>query len=181
ANVAGNLQALGINPLLCGVIGDDNTGAMLIDILESTGCSSAGMIRLAHRPTTVKTRIIGNNQQMLRVDREIREAITDAEADMLLGSIMNTPNLAGIILEDYNKGVMTKTLIQSLCSLAQARNIPVFVDPKFNHFFEYKGVAVFKPNRKEAQEALGFSLSTKEDIQKAGNELLHKLECENVL
>ncbi|NBP64979.1 MAG: D-glycero-beta-D-manno-heptose-7-phosphate kinase, partial [Bacteroidetes bacterium] len=126
ANVAGNLQALGINLLLCGVIGDDNTGAMLIDILESTGCSSAGMIRLAHRPTTVKTRIIGNNQQMLRVDREIREAITDAEADMLLGSIMNTPNLAGIILEDYNKGVMTKTLIQSLCSLAQARNIPVF-------------------------------------------------------
>lgn len=71
ANVAGNLQALGIKPLLCGVIGDDNTGVMLLDILESMGCSSTGMIRLNHRPTTVKTRIIGNNQQMLRVDREI--------------------------------------------------------------------------------------------------------------
>lgn len=107
--------------MLCGVIGDDNTGAMLLDILESKGCSSAGMIRLNHRPTTVKTRIIGNNQQMLRVDREIRDAITDAEADMLLGSIMNIPDLSGIILEDYNKGVMTQSLIRSICSIAQAK------------------------------------------------------------
>ena len=174
ANVASNLQALGIKPLLCGVIGNDNSGTMLIDILES-------MIALEHRPTTVKTRIIGNNQQMLRVDREVRDAITDAEADMLLGSIMNTPDLAGIILEDYNKGVMTKSLIHSLCSIAQARKIPVFVDPKFSHFFEYKGVAVFKPNRKEAQEALGFSLKSSEDIQRAGKELLERLECTNVL
>lgn len=181
ANVAGNLRALGVNPLLCGVIGDDNSGAMVMDILESMGCSAAGMIRLAHRPTTVKTRIIGNNQQMLRVDREIREAITAAEADMLLASVMNIPDLSGIILEDYNKGVMTKELIHSLCSIAQARNIPVFVDPKFNHFFEYKGVTVFKPNRKEAQEALGFSLRTSDEIQKAGKELLSRLECENVL
>lgn len=181
ANVAGNLQALGIKPLLCGVIGDDNTGVMLLDILESMGCSSTGMIRLNHRPTTVKTRIIGNNQQMLRLDREIRDAISDAEADMLLGSIMNIPDLSGIILEDYNKGVMTQSLIQSICSIAQARNIPVFVDPKFNHFFDYKGVAVFKPNRKEAQEALGYSLRSEDDIQKAGKELLKRLECGNVL
>jgi rfaE bifunctional protein kinase chain/domain len=181
ATVASNLQALGIKPLLCGVIGNDNSGAMLMEILESMGCSSSGMIALEHRPTTVKTRIIGNNQQMLRVDREVRDAITDAEADMLLGSIMNTPDLAGIILEDYNKGVMTKSLIHSLCSIAQARNIPVLVDPKFSHFFEYKGVAVFKPNRKEAQEALGFSLKSTEDIHKAGKELLQRLECKNVL
>jgi rfaE bifunctional protein kinase chain/domain len=163
------------------VIGNDNSGAMLMEILESMGCSSSGMIALEHRPTTVKTRIFGNNQQMLRVDREVRDAITDAEADMLLGSIMNTPDLAGIILEDYNKGVMTKSLINSLCSIAQARNIPVLVDPKFSHFFEYKGVAVFKPNRKEAQEALGFSLKSTEDIHKAGKELLKRLECKNVL
>ena len=179
--MASNLQALGIKPLLCGVIGNDNSGAMLLEILESTGCSSSGIIALEHRPTTVKTRIIGNNQQMLRVDREVRDAITDTEADMLLGSIMNTPDLAGIILEDYNKGVMTKSLIRSLCSIAQVRNIPVLVDPKFSHFFEYKGVAVFKPNRKEAQEALGFSLKSTEDIYKAGKELLQRLECKNVL
>jgi rfaE bifunctional protein kinase chain/domain len=76
---------------------------------------------------------------------------------------------------------MTKSLIHSLCSIAQARNIPVLVDPKFSHFFEYKGVAVFKPNRKEAQEALGFSLKSTEDIQKAGKDLLKRLECKNVL
>lgn len=181
ANVAGNLQALGIQPLLCGVIGNDNSGAMLIDILESMGCSSNGMLTLDHRPTTVKTRIIGNNQQMLRVDREIRTPISDAQADMLLGSIMNAPNLAGIILEDYNKGVMTKTLIHSLCSLAQARNIPVFVDPKFSHFFEYAGVTLFKPNRKEAQEALATILKTEDQIHAAGKELLSRLACENVL
>ena len=151
ANVAGNLQALGINPLLCGVVGEDNSGASLMEILESTGCSTNGIIRLNTRPTTVKTRIIGNNQQMLRVDREVRSPIAAAEADMLVDSLYNCTDLAGIILEDYNKGVMTAELIKKICAIAQAREIPVFVDPKFSHFFDYKGVTLFKPNRKEAQ------------------------------
>jgi D-beta-D-heptose 7-phosphate kinase/D-beta-D-heptose 1-phosphate adenosyltransferase len=181
ANVAGNLASLGIKPLLCGVAGQDNSGRALLEIMQQAGSSTAGILTVENRPTTVKTRIIGNNQQIARLDREVRSPITPQEEHALLDRLQKAGDLAGIILEDYNKGVMTHGLITRICAFAAQAEIPVFVDPKFSNFFSYKGVTLFKPNRKEAAEALGFALRTEQEIEKAGRELLERLECQSVL
>lgn len=181
ANVAQNLKSLGIEPLLCGVVGSDNSGKLLIEIAEQSGLQTKGIIPIASRPTTVKTRIIGNNQHIARLDRETRSEVSSDTINQIVDMLKSCHNLAGIIMEDYNKGVITKYLIKEISKFTQEQNIPLFVDPKLNFFFDYQNATVFKPNRKEAQEALGFSLKTDDDILRAGKELLHRLQAENIL
>ena len=181
ANVANNLHSLGLEPLLCGTIGADNSGKAFKDIIEKSGISSDGLFVDKTRPTTVKTRIIGNNQQIARLDREIRDSVVDKGQQFIFNSIKNIENLCGIIFEDYNKGSLPQDLIHKIITYAHAKNIPVYVDPKFENFFSYRKVTVFKPNRKEARQALGFPMKTQDDIVFAGKKLLEMLECENVL
>ncbi len=182
SNVANNLKSLGASPLMLGVIGDDNSGKLLLGIVEESGLSTDGIIVDTSRPTTVKTRIIGNNQQIARLDREVKTPISDAVADRLIEVLQQRQEeLAGIILEDYNKGVITPALIRRVIDFAAPKGIPVHVDPKFQNFFAYQGVTLFKPNRKETQDALGISLHNDSDIERAGQALLERLQCDNVL
>ncbi len=181
ANVAQNLKSLGIEPLLCGVVGNDNSGKLLIEIAEQSGLQTKGIIPIASRPTTVKTRIIGNNQHIARLDRETRSEVTSDTINQIVDMLKSCHNLAGIIMEDYNKGVITKYLIKEISKFTQEQSIPLFVDPKLSFFFDYQNATVFKPNRKEAQEALGFTLKTDADILRAGKELLLRLQAENIL
>ncbi len=182
SNVAMNLQSLGAQGLMVGVCGDDNSGKTVRDILHEANMDASGIISDSERPTTVKTRIIGNNQQIARLDREVKSPIADDLSRKLLGVLEASQNqLSGIILEDYNKGVITPFLIREVIALAQKRSIPVFVDPKFANFFAYQRVTLFKPNKKETQDALGFSLSSDDEVLRAGRELLTRLQCENVL
>lgn len=181
ANVAQNLKSLGLNPLLCGVVGNDNSGRMLVDIAEQSQLQTKGIISIDSRPTTVKTRIIGNNQQLLRLDRETRSHIVKDVTNQIVSVLKSCPNLSGIIMEDYNKGVINKHLIEEISKFTKEQNIPLFVDPKLNFFFDYQNATVFKPNRKEAEEALGYGLKTNEDILRAGDELLRRLNAENIL
>jgi rfaE bifunctional protein kinase chain/domain len=138
-------------------------------------------VSVPDRATTVKTRIIGNNQHVARLDREQRTPISDEQAAQIVDVLAEQERLDGIIFEDYNKGVITPTLISLLSRLAHERGIRVFVDPKFDNFFAFRKSTVFKPNRKEAQEALGYELKSDEAIRKAGNDILTRLEAENVL
>lgn len=181
ANVAHNLYSLGVQPLLCGVIGDDNSGKMFLDIAHESGMDTSALLSVRDRATTVKTRIIGNNQHIARLDREQRTAISDEQAAHIVSILSEQDKLDGIIFEDYNKGVITPTLIRLLNSLARERGTRVFVDPKFDNFFAFQKSTVFKPNRKEAQEALGYELKSDAAIHKAGNEILRRLEADNVL
>ncbi len=181
ANVAQNLKALGLNTLLCGVIGNDNSGRSFVEVATQLGLDPSGLYVDKLRPTTVKTRIIGNNQQIARIDREARTDISSECLEHILLKLNNINHLSGIIIEDYNKGTITKELIASVIDFAKNNNVPVYVDPKEANFFFYKGVSVFKPNRKEAQQALGMTIKSKEDILIAGKELLRLLECDNVL
>ncbi|MGA2298609.1 MAG: bifunctional ADP-heptose synthase, partial [FCB group bacterium] len=181
ANVANNLKSLGIEPLLCGVIGYDNSGKSFMEIAKSGGINIEGLYTDKERPTTVKTRIIGNNQQIARLDRETRELLSEEGEIYILSSLFNYPNLSGIIFQDYNKGAISARLIANIIKNAMLQNIPVFVDPKLENFFQYKGVTVFKPNRKEARQALGVSTNSKYDLLAIGMTLLENLECENVL
>ncbi|MFA6570892.1 MAG: bifunctional ADP-heptose synthase, partial [Bacteroidota bacterium] len=181
ANVANNLQSLGINPLLCGVVGDDNSGKSFMDIALKNGINTSGLFIDTDRPTTIKTRIIGNNQQIARLDRELRKALSSEAEAFILSTLNKTENLAGLIFQDYNKGALTEPLIKQVSAFAKEHKIPVFVDPKLENFFDFKGTTVFKPNRKEAQQALSMALKTEDELLKAGKLLLQKLECENVL
>lgn len=181
ANVANNLKALGIEPLLCGIIGEDNSGKLFHDIATENGIVTNGIYRDKNRPTTVKTRIIGNSQHIARLDREVREPAGNGFIDYTINAVSNTENLAGIIFEDYNKGAISKELISKVIDFANKRNVPIFVDPKNENFFEYCRVTLFKPNKKEAQQALGAKFNDRESIIESGKELLKRLSCENVL
>lgn len=181
ANVAANLKSLGIEPILCGVIGDDRSGKTFGEICDSMGINPSGLYVDSSRPTTVKTRIIGNYQQIARLDREIRGSISSNGEEFILDSLKLMKKLDGIIFEDYDKGAVSASLIREVCHYASQEEIPVFVDPKYANFFYYQGVTLFKPNRKEAEKALGYDIKSSNDIHRAGNELLGKLKAENVL
>lgn len=181
ANVAANIQSLGATPLLCGVVGDDTSGRILKSLATDAGLDDRGLIAAVGRPTTVKTRVIGNNQQIVRLDRETRAEVDGATVASVLEVLRARPNLRGIILEDYNKGFLSNALIRDVLAFARSVRLPVFVDPKLTNFFSYTGVTVFKPNRKEASEALGYSLRAEHNVREAGAELLRRLDCDNVL
>lgn len=186
ANVAINLQAMGATPLLCSVIGGDLNGRTFIDLLQQMGMVPDGLVQSADRPTTVKTRIIGNNHQMLRVDEEWLIDISAAERKQLLGrieSFIQHNDIDVIIFEDYDKGVISKALIEQVVKWSKAKHIPVAVDPKKRNFNYYKNVTLFKPNLKELREGMKLDLDKDhlEEVQKAIAKLATDYSIENVL
>lgn len=182
ANVGHNIHTLSATPLLLGVVGNDSKGDRVRTLLHEIGLSTEGIISDLDRPTTVKTRVVAGSQQMLRVDHEKKDPIS-ANVEEKLFSILSDQieSLDGIILEDYNKGVLSAGLINRVCLLAQKNNVPIFVDPKHDNFFEYKSVCVFKPNKKEIEDALRIKLSNDDQIIKAGLKLLDMLQADNLL
>jgi len=181
ANVANNLLSLGIYPILYGVLGADKYAVRFRDIAEENGISTIGLQEDVSRPTTVKTRIIGNNQQIARLDRETRQKISASVSKSIVESLEKTDKLNGIIFEDYNKGTITEDLIKDVITFASNNKIPVFVDPKFDYFFDYRNVTVIKPNLKETSIALKKELVSKKDITEAGKKVLKELNAKNVL
>ncbi len=182
ANVGNNIKFLGGEPFLIGVIGDDNTGTLLLELLKSTGFSVDGIVVDPSRPTTIKTRVIADNQHVVRTDRESREEINDAIEKKIIKIIKEKiSEFDGIILEDYNKGVLKRGVIHKTISVANDIGIPVTVDPKFDNFFEYKKATVFKPNQREVEIKLGFQFTDDVKLIEAGKILLEKIECENIL
>lgn len=182
ANVANNIASLGGIPVMIGVIGKDDGGKTLKNIIEEQRFPTTGIVVDDSRPTTIKTRVIAHSQHVVRIDREAKNDISEEVQLKLLKSLeFQLDEIQGIILEDYNKGVLAKGLIVRIIELAKKKKKIVAVDPKFDNFFDYKGVTVFKPNRKETEEALGTRLSSEESIRKAGKELLNRLDTENVL
>ncbi len=161
ANVALNLQALGATPYLCGVVGQDNKGSLLRDLMQEVELSSTGILALENRPTTTKTRIISQQQHLLRVDEEVTTPLKPTETERfftLIEKIISEQKIEVIIFEDYDKGVITPELIHQVVSLANDKNIPTTVDPKKRQFLDYRGVTLFKPNLKELKEGLKIDL-----------------------
>lgn len=181
ANVAANLTSLGLKAYLCGIIGNDANADKFISLAEENNMDTSALYRDNNRPTTIKTRIMGNNQHIARVDREVREDISEEGLEFIISNIKRIENLDGIILEDYNKGTITLKAIETITKYAIENNIPVYVDPKFDNFFAYQGVTLFKPNRKEASKALSMEFKSQADIEKAGKMLIEKLNAKNIL
>lgn len=186
ANVAINIQALGAIPILCSVTGDDEQGRNFEKLLEIQKLSVNGIIKLAGRKTTVKTRVIGNNHQLLRVDDETVEDLDDDAAENFIlkcVELMQSEKPAAIIFEDYDKGVLSASVIQNLTAAANKFNIPVAVDPKIKNFNTYKNVTLFKPNLHELKSGMGKGLvkSDTESLKKAVAPLLNDRNIKTVM
>ena len=151
ANVALNVKALGATPILCSVIGVDKDGQRFLELMQESKLAPKGILKSRDRITTVKTRIIGNNHHMLRVDEEIDDDITEHETDLFeerISYLLDTQKIDVIIFEDYDKGLITEPLIKTVIDRARKMKVPVVVDPKKNHFMHYHGATLNKPNRK---------------------------------
>jgi len=160
-NVALNLVALGAKPIIASVFGADSNGKKLTDLLEVNGISIEGVIYSEKRKTTVKTRVVSNKQQLLRIDSEDTFPISKTEEDLLVDQISKQIDngIDAIIFEDYNKGVLTEKLITHVINLARKNEIPTAVDPKKENFFTYQDVTLFKPNLKELKEGLNIDFN----------------------
>lgn len=182
ANVANNIIHLGGIAYPIGLIGNDYNGNTLLELMNSDKFITDGIIRDPNLPTTVKTRVIANNQHVVRIDRENKHSISDDSYKLLYNYIKsNITQFDAIIFEDYNKGVIQKELIKNIIIIAKSHDIPVTVDPKFDNFFEYKNVTVFKPNRKEAEEAIGQKIKTDDDLIGIMEKIKNRIECDNLL
>ncbi|MCR4849304.1 MAG: hypothetical protein K5920_10720 [Bacteroidales bacterium] len=184
ANVALNLKALGATPILCSVIGNDESGKTLIELMQEAGLDTSGLAISSNRPTTVKHRIFDGERQVLRMDEESTDDLSVEELQSLLDVIEKTLEKECfdiIILQDYNKGVLTVTMIQSIIALAHKKGIPVAVDPKKKNFFAYQGVTLFKPNGKELREGLGVTAETPEELQTAMLTLQQRINCKYLM
>lgn len=155
ANVAQNVVAVGAACDLVATVGNDQAGTVLRDMLRALGGGDDTVVTTA-RCTTRKTRVVARAQQVLRIDEEVDADLDTAETETVLACAGRV--LAGchaLVLEDYNKGVLTPRVIRAAIAQANARGIPVIVDPKYRNFFEYRGATIFKPNRRELEAALG--------------------------
>ncbi|MBN2571732.1 MAG: D-glycero-beta-D-manno-heptose-7-phosphate kinase [Ignavibacteriales bacterium] len=182
ANVALNILKLNAIPIPIGVVGKDNNADIFNSLLFEAGIKKDGIIIDEERPTTCKTRVIAANQHVVRIDKEKKHPIsTEVQQKIITFLTENISDIDAIILQDYNKGVLTKELIQEIIIISNNNKKIVAVDPKFDNFFEYKNVTVFKPNKKETESVLGIKIDTPEKLKFAGNELLSRLNSKYVL
>jgi len=179
ANVALNIQALGATPLIYSVIGNDEKGGQFCELLQDQSMSDAGIIKSIDRKTTVKTRVLSGSNQMLRVDEEIETNLSKDDETALIASIssaLESDQIDVIIFEDYDKGLITKGVIDSVIKKAASLDIAVAVDPKKKNFNNYKNVSLFKPNLKEIREGMKIDINQENisEIEGAVNTLIQE-------
>jgi rfaE bifunctional protein kinase chain/domain len=180
ANVAMGVAALGGDCRLVAAVGDDDAAAMLATLLETAGVTAADLVRVPDRPTTRKTRILARHQQILRVDREDPAPMAEDARRRLANRALEAIEWAdALVIEDYDKGVVTGTLSRELLARARARGIPSVIDPKLRHFFEFPGATIFKPNARELAAALGLEREPRDEATLLP--LLDRLECDCLL
>jgi len=182
ANVALNIASLGLEPIMVGIIGDDIAGDKLLQRFQKRKVKADGVLKINDRPTTVKTRIIGDSQHIARVDREQSTYLNSEDEKKIIekaGEIIDSVD--AVILEDYNKGVLTENFISFIIDQANEKGIIITVDPKFKNFLKYQNVTLFKPNIKETEEALAIKVITEQDLVSAGKTLQEKLNAKGIL
>jgi rfaE bifunctional protein kinase chain/domain len=181
ANVVNNIHSLGGKVSLCGVVGDDETGQKIINKLTEMGIGIHGIFVEQGRQTTVKTRIIAHQQQLVRIDRETTDHLSPSTFRNLSEFLKrNVEEYHGIILSDYGKGLLTRELIRFTIRRSREAKKFVLADPKLKNFFLYKGATVVTPNTAEASVASGIPIDDFPSLKKAGEILLKRLRC-NVL
>jgi len=182
ANVAHNVCALGAQAEVCGIMGEDGYGRMMLDILREKAIGVHGVLRDPARPTTLKTRIVAHKQQVVRVDREDASKPDGRFLEEIGLKIQERlPHVDALILEDYGKGVLQDDLLKRVIPMARDAGKITAVDPKKEHFDWYRGVTVITPNRFEAEAMTGVQIRDTRSLHEAGERLMEWLACEAVL
>ncbi len=180
ANVATNVAAVGGEARLVAVIGDDPRGDSLRGELVAHRLTDRHLVTEPARPTTSKTRVVARGQQVVRIDEEVDDPVSPRTEQALAAELERAMvDADALLIEDYNKGALTPPVIECAMGLARRRGVPVVVDPKFKNFFAYRGASVFKPNRRELEQALGATV----DLQRpdALPTTLQRLGVDNLL
>jgi len=185
SNVALNIKALGANPIMASVISDDDVAIEFIKLLTDQNLTTEGIVQSKSRVTSTKTRIISNYQQLIRVDEEIEDDLSNADEQTFinhLNAVFKNNSIDVVILQDYNKGVLTKRIIEHVIELAAQKNIPISADPKKRNFLSFKNVTLFKPNLKELSEGLNIDAEpTLNSLTNSITELQELMPCKNCL
>lgn len=182
ANVIRNIAMLGATPILCGVIGKDRTGRRILGEIAQMDLISDGIITERGRTTSIKTRVVAHNQQVVRFDRESRTDLRPNSIRRILGFIeKNLNSVDAIVVSDYGKGVISAPLMKGLRQLVQDYSIVIAVDPKVGNFEYYYGVDVITPNHHEAGTFCRFEVMDEETLVRAGRHMLRELDCRSVL
>lgn len=184
ANVALNLKALGIDPILCSVVGNDEAAQQFQKAISEAGISDKYLIQSDSRPTTVKTRVLSRSQQLMRIDRESVSDLSDGESSALkekLSEIFEEQSSEVLILQDYDKGVLSKSIIEFAIDLAKKNKTLIAVDPKFRHFFDFKQVDLFKPNLAEMKKALSLEDLPIEELETHSKALMQNQGHKNLM
>ncbi len=182
ANVALNIQSLEATPILFSIIGDDIHGKIFLELMQKSNLSTDGILVSNKRRTTLKTRVIANEKHQLRIDEEETQPI-DLEKKFINSFKDQINKFDVIILQDYNKGLLTKNVIKEVLKIANKFNLPTVVDPKKNNFNNYYNCTLFKPNLSEINEGMKIDLNVddKNEIKKATKILFNKLNAEAIL
>jgi len=181
SNVAHNIVALGGHATVAGVTGHDRAGEVLVNLLKEKGITCKGIFGCS-KPTTVKTRVIAHNQQVVRFDREDKEKIEGKVLKLLLEYMYRMiPNHDAVIISDYKKGVVSSELVREVVKISRPARIFVSVDPKVGHFHCYRNVSLITPNLMEASNASGVEIKDEKSLMSAGKTLLRKIPCDAVL
>lgn len=166
ANVALNIEAMGATPIICSVLGNDDSSKDFQQIMYQNNMDRRGIVTSDNRMTTMKSRVIGNNMHIVRVDEESTHPLSEMEEDLLLDRIVRTVkalSIDAIIFQDYDKGCITPRIIEEVTALAQRKKILTTVDPKHRNFASFKNVGLFKPNLKELREGLNIEIDDSSD------------------
>jgi D-beta-D-heptose 7-phosphate kinase/D-beta-D-heptose 1-phosphate adenosyltransferase len=181
ANVAANVRALDGVPIPIGIVGRDAASERFVKLLHESGIETRGLVQ-TDRPTTLKTRIIAHNQQIVRADRENRKPLT-AELNGELAALFleYLSQAAAIIVSDYDKGVVNRELLSATLPEARRAGVPVYLDPKVHHADYYRPITVITPNHREAELLTGIAIESEAALEEAGSKLLQRFECECAL
>ncbi len=187
ANVLHNIYSLGGEAVLCGIVGDDDMGVRLQELLHNLGASTKGLVK-GRRPTTVKTRVVAQGQQVVRFDREQSGTPSDTTISSMVDFLeKNMAEFDAIIISDYYKGVIGQALMAQLLRRVDetkkktGKKLPVVVDPKPSHPERFYGASLITPNHLEAEKMSGMVINTTADLRRAAEVLLEKTGCQAVL
>jgi D-beta-D-heptose 7-phosphate kinase/D-beta-D-heptose 1-phosphate adenosyltransferase len=182
AYVASHVNSLGGTAHLISVVGEDSSGDLILEQLKKTGISDLGIVKDSERPTVVKTRVIAQHQQIVRIDNEKKFHVNPLITKEILDKIKDClSSVDVVIISDYGKGVVIPAIFNEVIKLGQKNKKPIAVDPKPTFCLQYKGVTIITPNQNEASQSVHIPITDEPSLIKAGNELLRRLKSESVL
>lgn len=175
-NVSRNLQSLGASVILAGLVGEDSAGRWI----KRNAPSERGIFTDPKRPTTIKTRIIAHHQQVVRVDQEEVASLSASVREGIL-SLIRSESYDGLLVSDYNKGMVSQDLMEAALEVTRERKIPVFVDPKVENFPHYSPVTLITPNHFEAERIVNYACQSDSDVERAGVDILSRISVQYLI